>query len=290
MVQYRKPTIIAERVILMKRTAFSPHGNFYIQYLKTEQKHDMPVQHYHDIYELYLQLDGTRYLFYDDICYTLERGDLAVFRPFDIHYAESREAGSYARYVINFRDELLLPLLDSAEKKLLLEKLGSGVIHLPEEQTLRAEQFFRETERYSKERGFLSEKLMLCELIQLLGFIIDFSGGRTAEGNSIAPQIMTAIRYIGEHYREELSLDDICSAASTSKYHFSRMFSAATGATVIEYLNNIRLTKAHSLIIGTKYSLDEIARETGFGTAVNLNRAFKRVYGMPPREFRKRNI
>lgn len=276
-------------MIFMKRTAFSPHDNFYIQRLRAERKHDMPVQHYHDQYELYLQLDGTRYLFYDDICYTLVHGDLAVFKPFDIHYAESRESEKYERYVINFREELLLSVLSKAETALLLEKLGSGVIHLTEEETKAALAYFEATERYSKESGFLSDKLMVCELVQLIGFLIRFSGAHTAERSMTAPQVIGAIRFIGRHYREDIALDDICTEVRTSKYHFSRMFREATGATVMEYLNNIRLTKAHSLIVDTKYSLDEISKETGFGTAVNLNRAFKKVYGIPPREFRKLN-
>lgn len=273
----------------MKRTAFSPHNNFYIQRLRAERKHDMPVQHYHDLYEIYLQLDGTRYLFYDDICYTLVRGDIAVFKPFDIHYAESRESEKYERYVINFREELLSSVLSKAEIALLLEKIGSGVIHLLEEDTKTVLSYFEEIERYSNERGFLTNKLMICELIQLLGFLMKFSSAYSEEHNMTAPQVIEAIRYIGRHYKEDIALDDICAKVRTSKYYFSRMFRDATGATVMEYLNNIRLTKAHSLITDTKCSLDEISKETGFGTAVNLNRAFKKVYGISPREFRKLN-
>lgn len=242
----------------MKRTAFSPHNNFYIQRLKAERRHDMPVQHYHDLYEIYLQVDGTRYLFYDDICYTLSRGDLAVFKPFDIHYAESRESEKYERYVINFREELLFSVLSKTEAALLLEKLGSGVIHLSEEDTKTAVRYFEDTERYSKESGFLAEKCIVCELVQLLAFLIKFSAAHSEDRSMAAPQVIAAIRYIGRHYREDISLDDICAEVRTSKYHFSRMFREATGATVMEYLNNIRLTKAHSLITDTKYSLDEI--------------------------------
>ena len=62
----------------MKRTVFSSHNELYVQYLKSENKHNMSVQHYHDTYEIYLQLSGKRYLFYDNTCYTLERGDLRL--------------------------------------------------------------------------------------------------------------------------------------------------------------------------------------------------------------------
>lgn len=45
----------------MKRTAFSSHNELYVQYLRSENKHNMSVQHYHDTYEIYLQLSGKRY-------------------------------------------------------------------------------------------------------------------------------------------------------------------------------------------------------------------------------------
>ena len=109
----------------MKRTAFSPHDNLYINYLKNTKKHDMPVQHYHDMYEILVMLGGKRYLFCDNYCYTMERGTMAVFKPFEIHYAESRESDFYERYVINFRLEALSPPLSGNELHVLEEKLNS---------------------------------------------------------------------------------------------------------------------------------------------------------------------
>lgn len=106
----------------MKRTAFSPHDNIYIQHLKNTEKHDMSVQHYHDMYEICLLLGGKRYLFCDNYCYSLKRGSMAVFEPFEIHYAESRESDFYERYVINFRLEALAPLLDRGELNMLEKK------------------------------------------------------------------------------------------------------------------------------------------------------------------------
>lgn len=64
----------------MKRTVFSSHNELYVQYLKSENKHNMSVQHYHDTYEIYLQLSGKRYLFYDNTCYTLERGRFKTYK------------------------------------------------------------------------------------------------------------------------------------------------------------------------------------------------------------------
>ena len=37
----------------MKRTAFSSHNELYVQYLKSENKHNMSVQHYHDLRNIF---------------------------------------------------------------------------------------------------------------------------------------------------------------------------------------------------------------------------------------------
>lgn len=272
----------------MKATAFSPHEELYIHYLKTNQKNNMPVQHYHDAYEIYLQLDGKRYLFYDNICYTLGRGDMAVFKPFDIHYAESRESDYYERYVLNFHVDALSPILTNSEIYLLTEKINSCVIHLDEEQINELYGYFKRADECANQKGFLIRKLLCSSVLQLIIKVISYTDKSIdAEGEKIAPQIITALKYINKHYSENISLDDISNAAHMSKYYFCRKFHSTTGATVLEYLNNVRLTKVHNLLLSTDMTIDEIASKTGFMSAVNLTRAFKKVYGSAPRDFRK---
>lgn len=272
----------------MKATAFSPHNGIYIQHLKTNQKHNMPVQHYHDGYEIYLQLDGKRCLFYDNFCYILERGDMAVFKPFDIHYAESREADYYERYVLNFQEDELNSILSESELHYLLEKIDGCVIHLNEKQTAQLCEYFRRVEEYSKQNGFFAGKLLTTAVFQLILKAMEYTDGSHAvTGKQIEPNIIKAIKYIDKHYTDDISLDHIAETVHMSKYYFCRKFHSTTGATVLEYLNNVRLTKVHNLLLNTQMNIDEIATATGFSSAVNLTRAFKKVYGNSPRDFRK---
>lgn len=272
----------------MKRTAFSAHDDVYIQYLKNTEKHNMPVQHYHDMYEIYLQLGGKRYIFYDNICYTLERGDLAIFKPFDIHYAESRESDYYERYVLNFREESLSKILSSEEKYLLFEKINPCVVHLEEEETQILFDYFKRMDTFSNKKGLFSEKLMCSSLFQLLVYVTEcIDGEQVIQGKTVAPQIISAIKYMNENYAQRLSLEEIAEAACISKYYFSRKFKEVTGATVLEYLNNIRLTKVHNLLLKTEYTTEEIARATGFSSSVHLIRVFKEAYCISPKAFRK---
>lgn len=272
----------------MKATAFSLHEGIYIQHLKRTQKYNMPVHHYHDAYELYLQLDGKRYLFYDNICYTLERGDVAVIKPFELHCAESRDADYYERYVLNFREDVLSSVLSESELCFLLERINGCVIHLSEEQTVKLSEYFSRAEEYAKQSGFFSKKLLHTAVFQLVLKILEYTeGSPNVTGNQTEPNIIKALRYIDKHYTENISLDDIAQTVHMSKFYFCRKFHSTTGATVLEYLNNVRLTKVHNLLLSTDMTIDEIATITGFSSAVNLTRAFKKVYGNTPRDFRK---
>lgn len=249
----------------------------------------MSVQHYHDAYEIYLQLEGKRYLFYDNICYTLEYRDMFICKPFEIHYAQSREVDYYEIYVLNFQADMLSPILSDEEQYLLLdEKLHSCVVHLSKSDTEEFAQYFSRAESYSKQRGFLADKLLCSSVLQLIMKAISYTDGSMEVRNeTVSPQIIGALNYINKHYKEEISLDQIADAAHMSKYYFCRRFHEVTGATPLEYLNNIRLTKVHNLLISTNSTIDEISAKTGFVSALNLARSFKKVYGVSPREFRK---
>lgn len=272
----------------MKRTAFSSHNDLYINYLKSENKHNMSVQHYHDTYEIYLQLSGKRYLFYDNTCYTLERGDLAIFAPFDIHYAESRESDYYERYVVNFRLEDMSKILDSGEFHLLKQKINPCVVHLTEDRTQKVFELIKRVDEYYNRKGLFSDKLVYSAMLQLLVYVAECIDDETAtDGEKISPQIIEVMKYINKHYAEDLNLDNISDIACMSKYHLCRKFKEATGATLLQYINNVRLTKVHSMLINTDMQIEEIAECTGFSSSMQLTRVFKSVYNIPPRTFRK---
>lgn len=54
----------------MLHTAFEPYEEFLVEYIRKPEKSDMKVQHYHDTYEIYLQISGDRTLILNDVRYT----------------------------------------------------------------------------------------------------------------------------------------------------------------------------------------------------------------------------
>lgn len=276
----------------MKHTEYAPYAGFGVEYVRNPQKMNMKMQHYHDSYELYLQAAGERTLLLNDLRYTLRPGDLYFLKPFELHYTKSYDSSYYERYLMNIPASCLSPILTESEAADLFGSLDSCVLHLDEKQTAEILDCFRKAEMYGHRKGFLTEKLLCSAVLQTLVFVSELlkrkeiSEGLSAE--RIPEEIVSAISYINRHYNEPVSLEQAAERAHMSRYHFCRIFHGATGATFLEYLYNVRLAKAHQLLLGSDLSLSEIAARCGFSSTSHLTRIFKNTYGMPPREFRKR--
>ena len=275
----------------MLHTAFEPYEEFLVEYIRKPEKSDMKVQHYHDTYEIYLQISGDRTLILNDVRYTLRPGDLYILKPFEIHYTESRESDSYERYIINLPVPVLHSLLTEGETRLLLHKLDSCVLHLSDEQAAVVLEHFKKADACHNRSGFLAEKLLcsvILQLLVLLGELLEDAGAQdTLDGKSIQPEIVSVIHYINTHYQENITLDAAAGLVHMSRYHFCRLFGSATGATFLEYLYNVRLSKVHQLLLDTRLPLSQIAEKCGFTSTAHLSRVFRDAYGVSPREFRK---
>lgn len=95
------------------------------------------------------------------------------------------------------------------------------------------------------------------------------------------------IAYIGMHLDEELSLEQLSSVSCFSKYHFHRLFTAYTGLSLQNYIRWLRLKRAaHQLIVEKDSIITAIALDAGFESHESFSRAFKKVCGQSPSEFR----
>lgn len=275
----------------MFKPAFLPYQSLYYNYYESEQKNDMQVLQYHDCYEVYLMTKGERYLFFQGTCYILKPGDLYILKPFEMHYTQSLSSDFYGRHLINFSDEHLEKLLTPNECHFISNRLPSCIIHLDEEQFQKALFFFQGIAENNHSNALLAEKLQCSYLLELLDFLSRCISKteQLPDNTSIPdtkPEILEAIQYINRHYMKNISLDFISNYVHLSKYYFCRQFSKTTGATFLEYLNNMRLSKAHQLLLSSDMSISEIADETGFSSGIQLSRTFQTVYKMSPSKFR----
>lgn len=275
----------------MKDTAFCALDDGYIEYRKYTVPHNMPVQHYHDSYEVYFLISGTRNHFIGGEYFGINAGDIMLVKPFELHYSTSSEKFQYTRYVLNIKKHELMPIFTAEEIEKLFDVFKYRILHLNDDNQLELFDLFRRADKAKQANNFLSSKLFKAATAEILLFLQNIpSKKKVTASPAPAGDIIKAVRYINDRYRENITLDDVTSHLHMSKYHFCRVFKQFTGATFLEYLNNLRLTEAHQLILYTKKSINEIATATGFNSTSHLTRVFKSVYGISPRGFRKKQI
>jgi AraC-like DNA-binding protein len=107
----------------------------------------------------------------------------------------------------------------------------------------------------------------------------------------LSEPITRAVAYIRENFADsELTLDTVANQARISRYHFSRTFKAQTGRRFIDYLTMLRLNRARSLLAQTDRSITTICHAVGYRDLSHFERTFKSWFGMPPSEFRRRQL
>jgi len=87
-------------------------------------------------------------------------------------------------------------------------------------------------------------------------------------------------------YREPPSVGDLARDAGVHRSHFARAFRHHVGCTVAEFVRRLRIEWAAEQIRLSQYSLSNLALQAGFGDQAHFSRAFKRVTGVTPGEYR----
>ena len=96
------------------------------------------------------------------------------------------------------------------------------------------------------------------------------------------------LAYIEAHRDEPLTVAELAAVAGFSPYHFSRLFTARFGESVMGYVRLCRLQAASLRLTGdAPPPLAELAFDCGFESQEAFTRAFRREYGVPPGQFKR---
>ncbi len=99
-----------------------------------------------------------------------------------------------------------------------------------------------------------------------------------------------AIRYIKYNYDRDLHIEELASYVGLERAYFSKVFKAKTSSSPKEYLVAYRMEKALQLLADPTLSIAEVALSVGYGDSLYFSRAFKKQYGFPPSEYRRKQL
>jgi len=105
----------------------------------------------------------------------------------------------------------------------------------------------------------------------------------------IPSKILETISYVQLNLKEYLTVNFLAKRASLHQDYFSRLFFRFTGERPLAYIHAKRVERAQYLIATTNLTYGEIAEETGFENVPHFAKVFKKVTGVTPGSYKKRN-
>ncbi|MCZ8511090.1 helix-turn-helix domain-containing protein [Paenibacillus filicis] len=104
--------------------------------------------------------------------------------------------------------------------------------------------------------------------------------------DQVKKMIEEAMLYMQEHYRNDISLDELAEHCGTNVFMLSRSFKQVTGKNFIDYLTELRMAKAKELLRNSERKINDIAEQVGYQHSY-FNRIFKKYEGITPTRYRE---
>jgi AraC-like DNA-binding protein len=95
-------------------------------------------------------------------------------------------------------------------------------------------------------------------------------------------------KYINENIQTKITLSGICNYFGYSKQYIIKTFKKTFDTTPTTFINNLRLTLSVERLTESNLSIKKIAFDCGFDDINYFSKQFKKKYGLPPREYRKK--
>ncbi|RKN66044.1 AraC family transcriptional regulator [Paenibacillus ginsengarvi] len=208
-------------------------------------------------------------------------GDLFLFRPGDrcqLSFTPNKKTNQVlsGNYYIVCRGAWLDHWWDAAERPLKAKiALNGRLLDLCKELEL---EMTRTKKNWAEAAGYLL-RMLLIGLDREIGVA---TGGTNRE--LAAAQRMKL--YIEDRALSRPAVGEVAAHVGLSKSRASHLFTSAFGQSIVQYALDVRLNHACSLIHYSHYSLQEVADLSGFQQYSFFNRAFRKKYGVSPKQFR----
>lgn len=246
--------------------------------------------HHHDFYEIYYFLKGNVRFRVEGRTYDLVSGDLLLISPRELHELQVESDTTYERIVL-WVDRSYLARLSAGRGNLsacfdVSDPNHTNLLRLPRRQTEDLGQLLNklatETHHEKMGSGIYAQGLLMQFLVEINR---QFMQVIPREERPKEPDtVEQVLGYIGEHFRETLTLDSLAGTFFVSKYYLSHAFRERVGISLYRYVQMRRLMYARERMTEGQRPL-EVCHESGFGDYANFYRSFKAEYGVSPKEF-----
>lgn len=164
-------------------------------------------------------------------------------------------------------------------------------------------ELYREAERQvsyqrdetEKDEPYLWEEIFQIETLNALKSFFDMEIEKIANAvdsnQGFSKAVLRVRKIIEGHYMEaDLSTKSLAEQVFLTTTYLSGLFSKETGMTISEYITRVRIEQSMVLIKDNQMKLAEIAQKIGYSDANYYTKAFKKVTGRTPSDYRERQL
>lgn len=112
-------------------------------------------------------------------------------------------------------------------------------------------------------------------------------GSRDVISLATEQKVQKAIEYIKKNYTADISREGLAASLDINPDHLGKAFKSITGEKIGDYINRLRIEDAAKRLVETKGKIIDIAYAVGFESLSTFNRAFAKILGISPQEYRK---
>jgi AraC family transcriptional regulator len=129
---------------------------------------------------------------------------------------------------------------------------------------------------------------LLQQHTQVLAGIAKMPAVKAAVKQELYKRISMAADYIHATYTQNIQLEDMAAAACLSKFHFLRLFKQVYKVSPYQYIQQLRLEKAHQLLTTSQDGVNDIAATLGYENSNSFSRIFYQRTGLYPSQYRQK--
>jgi AraC-like DNA-binding protein len=222
-------------------------------------------------------------------------GDLLLLGPHTPHYAQFQEY-PYRSVTVHFLPVVLCGMGLEGDGARLFARFTSPqdirhrAVRLPAKMRKLMERRFQEMAQEVASPRIGCQLRLLALLIEALVELMRWeeSTGQTPNLRSDFvdwPKVEKALRFIHEHYSENLYIEQIAKATGLSIGVMQSSFRNAMGVSCVRYIRAYRIARATALLGEPGARITEISLEVGFETLSHFNTSFRELTGMSPTEY-----
>ena len=262
--------------------------------------------HKHDFIEIAYVNSGKGTHIIGDEAYPVVKGDLCIINydiPHVFIYEKNNAEGNLINYNCVFKPEFIdYSLIHTNDFKGLASSLlfntffieNKPVVSLKLSGSFQAEieELFRKMQQefFTQRNGYVN--ILRSCLIEMLTKIFRF----LEEDQSISLNLPShkskimgkAFDFLKENYHSSnLNINEVAVRTFLSRSYFSKLFKETTGQNFSEYLQNLRISEACTLLKTTDKKVTEILSDVGFNDVKHFNQLFKKIIGKTPSDYRK---